>query len=210
MDWLYFTQCLTSFSSINLLPYPLCTIFDSISSNIDEILLINPFANVFVFGDFNVHHKDQLTYSGGTDRSGKLCYNFSISNDLTQMVNFPTWIPDCDSDSPAFLDFFLSYDASICSTMSFPPLWNYDHCFASVSIYFSSCSKWDAPFHCIAYDYSCADWDGLIGKGLGWNWCMQPSNLSQHSAITKVFLLLRDIGIFCNTHLQIIAKEKLP
>ena len=46
----------------------LCTVFDSISSNIDEVLSINPSA-VFVFGDFNVHHKDWLTYSGGTDRS---------------------------------------------------------------------------------------------------------------------------------------------
>ena len=36
----------------------LCMVFDSISSNIDDILLINPSANVFVFGDFNVHHKD--------------------------------------------------------------------------------------------------------------------------------------------------------
>ena len=36
----------------------LCTVFDSISSNIDEVLSINPSANVFVFGDFNVHHKD--------------------------------------------------------------------------------------------------------------------------------------------------------
>ena len=32
----------------------LCMVFDSISSNIDELLLINPSANVFVFGDFNV------------------------------------------------------------------------------------------------------------------------------------------------------------
>ena len=32
----------------------LCMVFDSISSNIDEVLLINPSANVFVFGDFNV------------------------------------------------------------------------------------------------------------------------------------------------------------
>ena len=32
----------------------LCTFFDSISSNIDEVLSINPPANVFVFGD--VHH----------------------------------------------------------------------------------------------------------------------------------------------------------
>ena len=49
--------------------------FDSISSNIDEVLSINPSANVFVFGDFNVHHKDWLTYSGGTDRSGKRPYS---------------------------------------------------------------------------------------------------------------------------------------
>ena len=66
----------------------LCTVFDSTSSNIDEVLSINPSANVFVFGEFNVHQKDWLTYSGGTDRSGELCYNFSISNNLTQMVTF--------------------------------------------------------------------------------------------------------------------------
>ena len=57
--------------------------------------------------DFNVHHKDWLTNSGGTDCPGELCYNFSISNDPTQMVNFPTWIPDCGSYSPALLDLFL-------------------------------------------------------------------------------------------------------
>ena len=60
----------------------LCTVFDSIWSNIDKILSINPSANEFVFGDFNVHHEDWLTYSGGTDRPGELCYNFSISYDL--------------------------------------------------------------------------------------------------------------------------------
>ena len=48
-------------------------VFDSISSNIDDVLLINPSANVFVFGDFNV----------------QLCYNFSLSSDLTQILNFP-------------------------------------------------------------------------------------------------------------------------
>ena len=40
----------------------LCTVFNSISSNIDEVLSINPSANVFVFGDFNVYQKDLLTY----------------------------------------------------------------------------------------------------------------------------------------------------
>ena len=65
--------------------------FDSISSAIDKVFLANPSANVFVFGDFNAHQKD----------------SYLISNDLTQMVNFPTRIPDCDSHSPALLDLFL-------------------------------------------------------------------------------------------------------
>ena len=62
-----------------------------------------------------------------------------------------------DSHSPALLDFFLSSDASICSTMAFPPLGNFDHVVVSVSIDFPSYSQWDAPFHCIASDYSCAN-----------------------------------------------------
>ena len=45
--------------------------------------------------------------------------------------------------------------------MAFPPLENSDHVVVSVSIVFPSNSKWDAPFHRIAFDYSCADWDGL-------------------------------------------------
>ena len=139
----------------------LCTVFDSISSNIDEVLLVNPSAHVFVFGDFNVYHKDWLTYSGGTDRPGELCYNLSNSNDLTQMVNFPTRIPECDSHRHALLDLFLSSDASICSTMAFPPLGNSDHIVVSVSIDFPSNSQRDAPFHRIAYDYSLIDWSGL-------------------------------------------------
>ena len=56
-----------------------CMVFDSFSSNIDEVLSINPSANVFVLGDFNVHHKDWFTYFGRSDRPGELCYNFLIS-----------------------------------------------------------------------------------------------------------------------------------
>ena len=77
------------------------------------------------------------------------------------MVNFPTRIPDCDSHSPALLDLFISSDTSICSTMAFPPLRNSDHVVVSVSIDFPSNSQQDVLFHCIAQDYSCADWDGL-------------------------------------------------
>ena len=124
------------------LPLSLCTLFDSVSSKIGKVLSINLSANVFVFGD---------------SRSVELCYNFSFSNDLSQMVNVPRLIPDCDSHSPALLDLFLSFDASICSTMAFPPLGNSGHIFVPVFIVFPSYSQRNAPFCGIPYDYSRAD-----------------------------------------------------
>ena len=97
----------TGFTSLSvLLPFSSLYTVDSISSHIDEVLSINASADLLVFGDFNVHHKDWLTNSGGTDKPGELWFNFSISNDHTQMVNFPTRISDCDSHSPALLDLF--------------------------------------------------------------------------------------------------------
>ena len=101
---------------------------------------MDPSANVFVFGDF----------CGGTDRSGELCCNFSISNNLTQMVNFPTHISDCDSHSPVPLDLFISSVANTCCTKPFLPLGDSDHFVISVSIDFQSNSQQDVPFHCTA------------------------------------------------------------
>ena len=77
------------------------------------------------------------------------------------MVNFLTRIPDYDSHSPAHLDLILSFDASIYSTIALPPLGNSDHVVVSVSNDFPTNSQQDALFHCKAYDYSRADWDGL-------------------------------------------------
>ena len=77
------------------------------------------------------------------------------------MVNFPTWMPDCDSHSPPLLDLFTSSDASTCSTMAFPPLRNSDHVVVSASIVFPLNSKQDTLFHHAAYEYSHTDWDGL-------------------------------------------------
>ena len=100
---------------------------------------------MFVFGDFSIFHKDWLTYSGGNDRPGELCYFFQ-----TTLLRWLTVLyPDLRQSL-----FFLS-------TMAFPPLRNSDHVVVSVSIDFPSNSQRDAPFHRIAYDYSRADWDGL-------------------------------------------------
>ena len=161
------------------------------------VLSINPSANAFVFGDFNIHHKDWLTYSGGIDRHGELCYIFSISNNFTQIVNFPTRIPDCDSHSPALLDLFLSSYASICSAMASPRLENWSW-FCLSFHWLSSKLKTGCLFHCVAYDYILADWHGLCDhlkdvpredifklsataasefvSGSVWNWCIYPSS----------------------------------
>ena len=77
------------------------------------------------------------------------------------MVNFHTWISDCDSHNPVILDLFLSSDARICSTMAFPPFGNSGHVAVSVSSDFPSNSQWDALFHRIAYDQSHADWGSI-------------------------------------------------
>ena len=63
--------------------------------------------------------------------------------------------------SPALLDLFISSDASICPTMAFRTLGNFDHVAVSVSIDFPINSKRDAPLLNIAYDHSHADWDDL-------------------------------------------------
>ena len=52
-------------------------------------------------------------------------------------------------------------DGSICSAMSHHLLGKCENVFVSNSIGFPSNSKWDSPFHCIAYDYSCTDWGSL-------------------------------------------------
>ena len=75
-----------------------------------------------------------------------------------------------DSHSPAILDLFISSEAIICSAMAFPPLGNSNHVVVSVSIDFLSNSQWDTPFHCIAYDCSCADWDGLCDHSRNVPW----------------------------------------
>ena len=75
------------------------------------------------------------------------------------MVNVPTRIPNCHSHSLPLLDFFLSSDTSICSTMAFPSLGNSNLVVVSVSIHCRTYSQQNAPFH--RNDYSRADWDGL-------------------------------------------------
>ena len=121
----------------------------------------------------------------------------SISNNLTQKVNFPTRIPDCDCLSPALLDLFLSSDASICSAKAFPPMGSSDHVVVSGCIDFPSYSQWDAPFHRIAYDYSRADWDSLCDHltDVPWEDIFKLSASAAASEFCKWFQVGTDVYI---------------
>ena len=70
--WLALLQSVSYFFFLYWWPSSLYTVFDSISSNIDDVLSIKLSANVFVFGDFNIRHKDWLIYSRRTERPGEL------------------------------------------------------------------------------------------------------------------------------------------
>ena len=127
---LTFSTGFTSLGVLLLFPLPITFFifkhsFSSISSNIVEVLSIRPSA-VSLFGEFHIHRKDWLTYSGGTDRL-KWPYSdgqFSYSDPWL-------WLPlFC---SFGFLFFLLML---IFVLMAFPPLGNSDHylSFHSLSI----------------------------------------------------------------------------
>ena len=49
----------SSFFALPFINHNFCMVFDTILSNIDGVLSsINISANVFIFGDLNIHHKD--------------------------------------------------------------------------------------------------------------------------------------------------------
>ena len=56
-------------------------VFDAISFSIDEVFSINPSASVFVFGNFNVHHKECLIYSGGINISSTVAFSHLGNSD---------------------------------------------------------------------------------------------------------------------------------
>ena len=158
-NWLYYTQCITFFF-FHLSPLSLCTVFDSISSNIDEVLSINPSANVFVFGDFNVQNKDWLIYSGRIDSLVNFVLVF-----LSQMtlLRWLTFLLRSLTLTLTVLLFWTCFNllmlVFILQRISLH--WEIWSCCCLSFHWLSVIFKTGSPFHCIAYDYSQVDWDGL-------------------------------------------------
>ena len=80
----------------------------------------------------------KMIYSNGTNSSGIVAYNFSLSQSLTQLVDFPTRFPDRDDQTPSLLDLFLSSNPNVCNASVLSRLGNSDHAVVNVDISLSS------------------------------------------------------------------------
>ena len=97
------------------------------------------------------------------------------------MVNFPTRIPGSGSHSPALLDFCLSSNASICSTLAFPPLGNSDH----------------VAFHQILNAMPRADWDVLCDhlRDVPWEHIFKRSASAVYTELFELVQVGTDVYI---------------
>ncbi|KAL7641293.1 UNVERIFIED_CONTAM: hypothetical protein RMT77_008431 [Armadillidium vulgare] len=128
--------------SPNSADYP--KFFDYLNSKIEHILSSSPFSEIIILGDFNVHHRQWLS-SSSQDPAGELAFQFSIHNNLEQLVQLPTRIPDRLGDEPNILDLFLTSNPSPYTVKLFPPLGSSDHLLISVSCPVSSSLPQERP-----------------------------------------------------------------
>ena len=92
-------------------------VFDAISSKVHEVLSISPSANVF---DLSLVTLTSIIWSGQPILMEQIELANSViiivSNDLSQVVNFPTWIP-------VTLTVLLFWVYLVCLALVFVPRW---------------------------------------------------------------------------------------
>ena len=99
-----------------------CSVVEAVSSNIDKALILQPSANIIICGDFNTHYTEWPCHSHTIDVANLFCQEFAMAQDLTQIVDLPTRISDCDDHQPYLLDLFLCSNPDFCTVASHPPL----------------------------------------------------------------------------------------
>ena len=181
---------------------PNCNNFNALYTYLTSTIetLIQRFINceIVVLGDFNVHNAEWLTHSKGSDRAGIEAESFAIINDLSQLINSPTRIPDRSSDFANTLDLFLTskpiiYRPAIVSA----PIGSSDHCLITLT---HSSNPFDqAPQQKQKlWNYSKADWFGLRGFYSDFPWhefAFSADPSSSALAISDIILLGMNIFI---------------
>ena len=118
--------------------------FDYLTFKVEHILSHFSYAEISILGDFNVHHQLWLS-SFFTDQPGEQAFNFAISHDLEQLVQFPTRIPDHFGDTPNILDLYLTSNHLAFSFKLSSPLGSSDHNLISVTCSIAHVQPQDPP-----------------------------------------------------------------
>ena len=165
--------------------------FDYLTSKVEHITSNFPSAEISILGDFNVHHQLWLS-SNRTDSPGEHAFNFYLSNDLEQLVQHPTRIPDRLGDTPNILDLFLTSNPSAYAVELFPPLGSSDHRLISASCPISPVPPQDPPKKRCLWHFASAQWDNLRSyyADFPWNdYCFHDRDASRCAErITEVIV----------------------
>ena len=117
--WGFLFAFLNKFTTFKYLTIPslsLCTVFDVISSNTDEIISFNPSANLFVFEGFKVHH-----HSWQRIPTCPLFYKASpFSNFVKPLLQPTTYIPIAH-----IITLFLCLNGWSCHIWCYSTYWYY-------------------------------------------------------------------------------------
>ena len=134
--------------------------FDYLNSKVEHILSKFPFSEIIILGDFNVHHHLWLS-SSHTDQPGELAFNFSVLNNLEQLIQHPTRIPDRPGERANILDLYLTSHPSSYTVKLFSPLGSSDHNLISVSCPITPVQPLEPPSPRRYWHFGIADWDAL-------------------------------------------------
>ena len=101
-----------------------------------KTLSIHTYYLYIYIGDFNVHHTDWLQ-STHTVVEGIEAFHFSIANELEQIINHSTSVPNCHDHAANTLDLFLTSNPQKYSYTVSSPLGSSNHCTVSASSSFT-------------------------------------------------------------------------
>jgi len=181
------------YRSPNLPKEPTIVEFESLSASVDEILRLSPEAEITFAGDFNAHNIPWLQYSNRTDAVGLYVETFAVLNDLSQLVDKPTRIPDNEEHDPHLLDLFLTSDPDKYSVAVNAPLGGSDHCLVSTSFRFSCLApkKVEIPKRDV-WHYKDAQWEELneFYSGINWSFCFSVRDVDLATFLMTFILLL--------------------
>ena len=166
------------------------SIYEVLSSHIQEFYAKDPSCEVVVCGDFNAHHKTWLGFTNNSDVHGDSALLFSLTNNLVQIVSTPTRFP-----SNTLLDLFLTSDPDLYTVSTIEPLGTSDHAVVCCT---RSISKSDNKVsQQVKRLFNKADWDGLRDFFASYNWTScENEDVDVHAEnITSTILLGIDLFV---------------